>query len=101
MPERAAQVAGLADGELDSIGAGFDQCADGFGHVFDASEKPGLVKKTMVNRNVEAAVGFEIEETMQAMSFHTKLSRSRWGIGFSRTMKCSRKNKVFLESWAC
>jgi len=67
---RLTEVPGLTDRELNGIGPSFDQSLDGLGHIFDAGQEPWLVKKTMIDGDVEAAVGAEVKETLEAVLFH-------------------------------
>jgi hypothetical protein len=60
------EVASLADGELDGVGAGLDQGLDGGGHRLDTGEEAWLVEEAVVYGDVEAAVGGGMEEAIEA-----------------------------------
>jgi hypothetical protein len=64
------KVSGLADGELDRIGAGVDEGVDDLGHRFDAFEEAGLVEESVIDGDVEAAAGLGVEEAVEAGGFH-------------------------------
>ena len=65
------EMRGLTERELDRIGRRIDQSGDGAGQIFDAGEKRRFVKKSVIERDIEAATGLGIEETMEAGGFHS------------------------------
>ena len=62
-----AKMAGLTHGELNGIGPRLHDGLHGLSHVFDAGQKPGLVEETVINGDVETAVGSAIKEAILAV----------------------------------
>ena len=83
-PWKLLQMACLAGGQLDRVRRGFDNDLHGRRHVLDAGEKAGLIEKSVVDGDIEAAAGFGIEEAVEAVGFHGKLTGE--GGGWSALM---------------
>ena len=66
------QKRGLAHGELDRVGGGFDQRGHGLVEAFDAGEEAVFVEKAVIDGDVETAVGLGVEETIETVCFHDK-----------------------------
>ena len=76
------EVMRLADGELNGIGRGLNESADGFLEILDALEEAAFVEKSVVDRDIEAAVGLGIEQTIEAILFHEgRIVLRRGGVG--------------------
>jgi hypothetical protein len=54
----------LTDRQLDGVGGGFHEHPHGAGKVFDAGKKAILVEKSMIDGDVETAIGFFVEQTV-------------------------------------
>ena len=61
----------LADSELDRVRCGRDDGADRTLQILDAGQEAAFIEETVVNGHVKAAVGFGVEETVQAELLHS------------------------------
>jgi len=66
----ALEQVGLADGELDRVGAGVHEHADRALHVLDAGEHRGLAGHPVVDRDVEAAARGGMEQAVEPVLLH-------------------------------
>ena len=64
------EMARLADGELDGVRPGIDEGFHHLRHVLDSLEETGLVEESVIDGDIEAAVGLGVEETVEAVGFH-------------------------------
>jgi hypothetical protein len=55
---------------LDRVWSCLDQCANNLRHGFDALQEAGLVEKSMVHGDIEAAAGERIEKSIETVGFH-------------------------------
>jgi hypothetical protein len=60
----------LADRELDRIGRGGNESFDARPEILDSGEKATLIEESVVDGDIEAAVGLGVEESVEAITFH-------------------------------
>lgn len=70
LPGDRLKIVGLTDGELDGIGSGGDDGADGLVEVFDSGEEAALVEEAVVDGDIKAALGTRIEQAVETVLFH-------------------------------
>ena len=58
------QESSLADGQLNGVGRSRNQRVNGIGKIFDTGKKTILIEKSMIDGDVEAAIGFCVKETV-------------------------------------
>ena len=59
MPARQRlQESSLADRQLNGVGRSRHQRVNGFGEVFDTGKETILIEKSMIDGDIEAAIGF-------------------------------------------
>jgi uncharacterized protein (TIGR00645 family) len=72
---KGLQVMRLTDRELNRIGGRMHECLYCFTEVFDALQECGFVEEAVVDRDVEAALGGGIEESVETIFFHAEPRR--------------------------
>jgi hypothetical protein len=89
--EQRLEVMRLADGELNGVGCGLHKDFDRLFEIFDALQEAAFVEKSVVDRDIKAAIGLGIEQTIEAVLFHEgRIVLRRRGVG-----------KCFVEMGTC
>ena len=65
----------LAEGELDGVRSGGGNRFHYFVHVLDAFQEAALIEKAVVHGDIEAAIGFGVEEASETIGFHRRVGR--------------------------